>query len=54
MRFAKKAAIAHASWRRLKKVTDGPFAETRKQLGGYFLIDTRNAVAGCKEDKRYA
>src|SRR5438045_587663 len=21
-------------------VTDGPFAETREQLGGYFLIDT--------------
>ena len=23
-------------------VTDGPFAETREQLGGYFLIDTAN------------
>jgi hypothetical protein len=23
-------------------VTDGPFAETREQLGGYFLIDTRD------------
>ncbi|MGH9504142.1 MAG: YciI family protein [Terriglobales bacterium] len=23
-------------------VTDGPFAETREQLGGYFLIDVRN------------
>jgi hypothetical protein len=23
-------------------VTDGPFAETREQLGGYFLIDARN------------
>ncbi len=23
-------------------VTDGPFAETREQLGGYFLIDTKN------------
>jgi hypothetical protein len=22
-----------------KLVTDGPFAETREQLGGYFLID---------------
>src|SRR5271168_4264811 len=22
-------------------VTDGPFAETREQLGGYFLIDAR-------------
>ena len=32
-------------------VTDGPFAETREQLGGYFLIDANNldeaiAVAG--------
>lgn len=23
-------------------VTDGPFAETRKQLGGYFLIDAKD------------
>ena len=23
-------------------VTDGPFAETREQLGGYFLVDTTN------------
>jgi hypothetical protein len=23
-------------------VTDGPFAETSEQLGGYFLIDARN------------
>ena len=23
-------------------VTDGPFAETREQLGGYFLIDARH------------
>lgn len=23
-------------------VTDGPFAETREQLGGYFLIDAKN------------
>lgn len=23
-------------------VTDGPFAETREQLGGYFLINTAN------------
>ena len=23
-------------------VTDGPFAETREQLGGYFLIEARN------------
>lgn len=32
-------------------VTDGPFAETREQLGGYFLIEAQNldeaiAVAG--------
>ena len=34
-----------------KLVTDGPFAETREQLGGYFLIDARDldeaiAIAG--------
>ena len=23
-------------------VTDGPFAETREQIGGYFLIDAKN------------
>jgi hypothetical protein len=32
-------------------VTDGPFAETREQLGGYFLVDVPNldeaiAIAG--------
>jgi hypothetical protein len=25
-----------------KLVTDGPFAETREQLGGYFLIEANN------------
>jgi hypothetical protein len=25
-----------------KLVTDGPFAETREQLGGYFLIEAKN------------
>jgi hypothetical protein len=25
-----------------RTVTDGPFAETREQLGGYFLVDARN------------
>jgi hypothetical protein len=34
-----------------KLVTDGPFAETREQLGGYFLIDAQDldeaiAIAG--------
>lgn len=34
-----------------REVTDGPFAETREQLGGYFLIEARDldeaiAVAG--------
>jgi hypothetical protein len=23
-------------------VTDGPFAETREQLGGYFLVNAKN------------
>jgi hypothetical protein len=32
-------------------VTDGPFAETREQIGGYFLVDVENveeaiAIAG--------
>jgi hypothetical protein len=26
-------------------VTDGPFAETREQLGGYFLIEARDLAA---------
>ena len=26
-------------------VTDGPFAETREQLGGYFLIDANDLDA---------
>jgi len=26
-------------------VTDGPFAETREQLGGYFLVDARDLDA---------
>jgi hypothetical protein len=25
-----------------RHVTDGPFAETKEQLGGYFLIDVEN------------
>jgi hypothetical protein len=25
-----------------RMVTDGPFAETREQLGGYYLIDAKN------------
>jgi hypothetical protein len=25
-----------------RMVTDGPFAETREQLGGYFLVDAKN------------
>jgi len=34
-----------------RHVTDGPFAETREQLGGYFLVDAKNldeaiAIAG--------
>ena len=30
-------------WRDGKRfVTDGPFAETREQLGGYFLIDAKH------------
>jgi hypothetical protein len=25
-----------------RRVTDGPFAETREQLGGYFLVDAKD------------
>ena len=25
-----------------KVITDGPFAKTREQLGGYYLVDTQN------------
>ncbi|MDX1944952.1 MAG: YciI family protein [Pirellulaceae bacterium] len=38
--------VATASSLRVREgkrlVTDGPFAETREQLGGYFLIDVKN------------
>ena len=38
--------IATASTLRLKDkkplITDGPFAETKEQLGGYFLVDANN------------
>lgn len=38
--------VATASSIRLREgkplVTDGPFAETREQLGGYFLIDAQD------------
>ena len=27
-------------------VTDGPFAETKEQLGGYYLIDAKDARRG--------
>ena len=33
--------------------TDGPFAETKEQLGGYYLIEARDlndAISGCGED----
>lgn len=38
--------IANATTVRVREgkrlVTDGPFAETREQLGGYFMIDAAN------------
>ncbi len=35
-----------------RMVTDGPFAETREQLGGFFLVDAKHLdeaidIAGC-------
>jgi len=37
---AKATSVRIRDGKRL--VTDGPFAETREQLGGYFLIDATN------------
>jgi hypothetical protein len=38
--------VSHATSVRVREgkrlVTDGPFAETREQLGGYFLIDAKD------------
>ena len=33
-------------------VTDGPFAETREQLGGYYLIDARDLDEAMKVAER--
>ncbi len=33
-------------------VTDGPFAETREQLGGYFLVDAENLDAALEIAER--
>ena len=33
-------------------VTDGPFAETREQLGGYFLIEAKNSEEAIAVAKR--
>jgi hypothetical protein len=39
-------AVAAATSVRVREgnalITDGPFAETREQLGGYFLIDAKD------------
>ena len=35
-------SVAMATSDGKKLVTDGPFAETREQLGGYFLIEAQN------------
>jgi hypothetical protein len=34
-------------------VTDGPFAETREQLGGYYLIDVPDLDAALAWAKRH-
>ena len=34
-------------------VTDGPFAETREQLGGFFLIDARGLDEACEIASRF-
>ena len=42
-------AVAAATTLRVRdgkrQITDGPFAETREQLGGYFLVDARDLNA---------
>ncbi|HUK53774.1 MAG TPA: YciI family protein [Candidatus Binatia bacterium] len=41
--LAPVASAASVRVRQAKRmVTDGPFAETREQLGGYFLIEARD------------
>jgi len=37
--MAKSVRIRDGKW----LVTDGPFAETHEQLGGYFLIEAKNS-----------
>jgi len=34
-------------------VTDGPFAETREQLGGFFLIEARDLDEACEIASRF-
>jgi hypothetical protein len=33
--------------------TDGPFAETKEQLGGFFLIEARDMVEACEVASRF-
>ena len=34
-------------------VTDGPFAETREQLGGFFLVEARDLDEACEIASRF-
>jgi len=34
-------------------VTDGPFAETREQLGGFFLVEARDLDEACAVASRF-
>jgi hypothetical protein len=34
-------------------ITDGPFAETKEQLGGFFLIEARNMDEACAVAARF-
>jgi len=34
-------------------VTDGPFAETREQLGGFFLVEARDLDEACEVASRF-
>ena len=49
------ARTARTIWVRGTKVstTDGPFAETKEQLGGFFLIEAKNIDEACEVASRF-
>ncbi len=49
---ATAAATTVRTSKGVKTVHDGPFAETREQLGGYYLIDVRDLDAAIEVAKK--